>query len=337
MAKHKSATEVILQTEEKSPFEVWVLRNWPKAAVIGAIIAAVILFNKTRSDAEEASRGADWNELAKPEDDLASYQQASVALAGNPIEGWARLLETQKAMSEDDLAAAASAAGSLSKLNSHMLNKVSFPVGEEGTVVKLGEQLASRIAAQEAWEKANAGVLTNPEPPADAKKVTIKTESGDIVIALYTDLAPEHSANFIKLANEDAYDGTKFHRVINRQSMQMIQGGDPNTVSGEPTTWGQGGPGYTLDQEKNGLIHDSGYISMAKPTNDVKSSGSQFFLTFGRIHHLDGQHTIFGKIVSGMDVLLDIGDDAILPPDPQTRIQDRPETPVAILDVIVAE
>lgn len=337
MAKHKSATEVTLQTEEKSAFEVWVLRNWPKAAVVGAILATGIMVNKYLDDSEEAARGVDWNQLASPGDDLASYQAASTALAGNPIEGWARLLETQKALSEDDLPAAATASSALSNLTGNLLNRVSFPIGIDGADVNLGEQLASRISAQDAWEKENAGILTNPEPPADAPRVTIKTDRGDVVVALYSDLAPEHTANFIKLSLEDGYDGTKFHRVINRSSMQMIQGGDPNTVSGDAATWGQGGPGYTLDQEKNGLIHDAGYISMAKPGNDVKSSGSQFFLTFGRIHHLDGQHTIFGKIVSGMDIVREIGSDTILPYDPQTRVQDRPETPVAILDIVVAE
>ena len=337
MAKHKSATEVTLKTEEKSAFEVWVLRNWPKAAVIGVIIATGILVSKTMADAEESARGQDWNQLAGPEDELSSFQTASVALAGNPIEGWARLLEIQKALSEDNLEAAAAAAGSLSKLDGHLLNRVSFPIGKDGEVVKIGDQLSSRIAAQEAWEEANASILSNPEPPTDAPQVTLKTDSGDIVVALYSDKAPEHSANFIKVSKAGQYAGTKFHRVMNRSSMQMIQGGDPNSVSGEPATWGQGGPGYTLDQEKNGLIHDAGYISMAKPTNDVKSSGSQFFLTFGRIHHLDGQHTVFGKIISGMDVVREIGGEPLVPYDPQTRVQDRPENPVSILSVVVAE
>lgn len=337
MAKHKSATEVTLQTEEKSSIEVWVLRNWPKAAVLGAIIAAGIMVNKNLTDAEEAARGVNWNQLATPGDELSSYQAASAALAGNPIEGWARLLEIEKAISEDDLSAAGTAANALSSLDGHLLNKVAFPIGKDGTVVNLGQQLASRIASQVAWEQENANILSNPEPPTDAPRVTIKTDRGDVVVALYSDLAPEHTANFIKLSKADSYDGTKFHRVINRLSMQMIQGGDPNTVSGDAATWGQGGPGYTLDQEKNGLIHDAGYISMAKPGNDVKSSGSQFFLTFGRIHNLDGVHTVFGKIVSGMDLVREIGSDTILPYDPQTRFQDRPETPVVILDMVVSE
>ncbi|MDG6226023.1 MAG: peptidylprolyl isomerase [Candidatus Thermoplasmatota archaeon] len=119
---------------------------------------------------------------------------------------------------------------------------------------------------------------------------------GDIVIKLEESKAPQTVDNFKNLANKGFYDGLIFHRVI--QDF-MIQGGDP---SGD----GSGGPGYTIPPEtNNGLKHDKGAISMAKRSGDERMSGSQFFIVQGEsgAHHLDGEHTVFGYVVEGMDIV----------------------------------
>jgi peptidyl-prolyl cis-trans isomerase B (cyclophilin B) len=120
---------------------------------------------------------------------------------------------------------------------------------------------------------------------------TIKTEKGDIVVELYPDKAPITVNNFVFLSREGYYNGTTFHRVI---PGFMAQGGDP-------TGTGSGGPGYTFEDEKNDLKHETGVMSMAN--RGANTNGSQFFITYAPQHHLDGVHTIFGKVIDGMSVL----------------------------------
>ncbi|MDP6124719.1 MAG: peptidylprolyl isomerase [Candidatus Latescibacteria bacterium] len=126
----------------------------------------------------------------------------------------------------------------------------------------------------------------------------METTMGDIVIQLMPDVAPKHSENFLKLVSEGFYDNTTFHRVI---PGFMIQGGDPNTKGDDRSTHGMGGPGRTIKAEFNDEPHDRGIVSMAR-SQDPDSAGSQFFVVVKDSHFLDGQYTVFGKVVSGMDV-----------------------------------
>jgi cyclophilin family peptidyl-prolyl cis-trans isomerase len=120
---------------------------------------------------------------------------------------------------------------------------------------------------------------------------TITTEKGDIVVELFPKDAPKTVNNFVFLAREGFYDGTTFHRVI---PGFMAQGGDP-------TGTGSGGPGYKFEDEFSSRTHETGVISMAN--GGANTNGSQFFITYAPQHHLDGKHTVFGKVVSGMPVL----------------------------------
>ena len=122
-------------------------------------------------------------------------------------------------------------------------------------------------------------------------EATITTHEGVIVVDLDFKAAPNTVANFVELANKGFYNGLMFHRVINGF---MIQGGDPEGN-------GSGGPGYTIDDEKNDLKHEAGVISMAN--RGPNTGGSQFFITQMPQPHLDGKHTVFGKVVSGLDVV----------------------------------
>ncbi len=121
---------------------------------------------------------------------------------------------------------------------------------------------------------------------------------GTITLEFYPSRAPNHVEKFKKLAREGFYDGTKFHRVI---PGFMIQGGDPNTKGDDVQTWGTGGPGYEIDAEFNDAPHLRGTLSMAR-SQDPNSAGSQFFICVDRSAFLDGQYTVFGKVLEGMDV-----------------------------------
>jgi len=137
---------------------------------------------------------------------------------------------------------------------------------------------------------------TPPEMTIDPSKVfTVKLETsqGDIELELYAKHAPKTVNNFVFLINESFYDGVTFHRVIDKF---MIQGGDPEGT-------GSGGPGYRFEDELvgNPLKHESKVISMANA--GPNTNGSQFFITHLPTPHLDGKHTVFGKVTQGVDVV----------------------------------
>ncbi|MGP8319255.1 MAG: peptidylprolyl isomerase [Methanosarcinaceae archaeon] len=123
------------------------------------------------------------------------------------------------------------------------------------------------------------------------KKAIIETEKGNILLELFENEGPNTVDNFVKLANKGFYDGLKFHRVIDNF---MIQGGCPK---GD----GTGGPGYTIKCEINPKKHTTGSLSMAHAGKNT--GGSQFFITHSPQPHLDGVHTVFGKVLKGMDVV----------------------------------
>jgi peptidyl-prolyl cis-trans isomerase B (cyclophilin B) len=129
--------------------------------------------------------------------------------------------------------------------------------------------------------------------PSTTYRAAIETDKGVIELELYPQHAPKTVNNFVFLAREGFYDGISFHRVI---SDFMIQGGDP-------TGTGRGGPGYKFEDELKGnpLKHETGVISMAN--SGPNTNGSQFFITHSPQPHLNGRHTVFGKVVSGQEVV----------------------------------
>lgn len=133
----------------------------------------------------------------------------------------------------------------------------------------------------------------------------IKTNKGEMKVNLYSEDAPKTVENFVKLAKEGYYDGLKWHRVI---PDFVIQGGCPNSKDGAKGMAGTGGPGYTIDCETKGdnQFHDRGVLSMAHAGRNT--GGSQFFVCHSRRNtaHLDRNHTCFGKVIEGLDVIDDI-------------------------------
>jgi cyclophilin family peptidyl-prolyl cis-trans isomerase len=128
----------------------------------------------------------------------------------------------------------------------------------------------------------------------------ITTQFGDIELEFYSDVAPKTVENFKKLAENRFYDGLIFHRIV---PGFVIQGGDPHTRdTNDRGRWGTGGPGWTIKAEFNKNKHSRGAISMAR-SQDPDSAGSQFFIVLQDSYFLDGQYTVFGRVISGMDIV----------------------------------
>ena len=178
------------------------------------------------------------------------------------------------------------------------------------------------------WD--NEEALREVEEAADDLPLaTIITSKGLIIVELFEDHAENTVANFINLAESGYYDGTRFHRVLPKF---MIQGGDPNSREGASGSPGSGGPGYTIADEHSGddiREHFAGTLSMAK-SSAPHSAGSQFFLTHLPTPHLDGRHTVFGRIVSGLNIVrsIEVNDDIVT--INVSRKRDHDYTPVTI-------
>lgn len=128
----------------------------------------------------------------------------------------------------------------------------------------------------------------------------INSSLGDIKVEFYPEHAPKTVDNFRELAKKGFYDGLIFHRIVPNF---VIQGGDPNTRNvNNRNGWGTGGPGWNLKAEFNKNKHSRGALSMAR-SQDPDSAGSQFFIVLKDSNFLDGQYTVFGRVILGMDVV----------------------------------
>ncbi|MBR7027375.1 MAG: peptidylprolyl isomerase [Bacteroidales bacterium] len=174
------------------------------------------------------------------------------------------------------------------------------------------------------------GEVQEPEAVVEEPVFKISTSKGDIVVKLYKE-TPLHRDNFVKLARSGYFDGMLFHRVIKNF---MIQGGDPFTKQeGKEAQYGTGGPNYTIPAEiVPGKTHKKGALAAARRGDNVNpekaSSGSQFYLVQSEdgCKHLDGEYTIFGETISGLDVIDKIASVA-------TNNRNLPLEPVKIISV----
>lgn len=164
------------------------------------------------------------------------------------------------------------------------------------------------------------GTLSRKELTAN-KFATIFTSEGDIKIELFTDTAPNTSANFILLAQKNFYDNVKFHRIIKDF---MIQTGDPLSKDADVSNDGTGGPGYQFADEFSDKMPKLTKGILAMANSGVNTNGSQFFIiTEEATPWLDGKHTPFGKVVAGMDIVDKIG-------IAKTGAEDRPKVDILI-------
>ena len=188
------------------------------------------------------------------------------------------------------------------------------------------EQNGARIAA--AREPAPREIHPNPEKLKRAQRiedkagqnprVTLKTDRGDIELELFEDDAPNHVANFLALALEGFYDGLVFHRAED----WVIQTGDPEGT-------GSGGPGHRIPFETNTRKHDEGALGMAR-SEGTDTAGSQFYIVRKAQHEIDGKYTIFGRVLSGMDVAARIQQNDRLNEIVVDRLRDKEYRPKVI-------
>jgi cyclophilin family peptidyl-prolyl cis-trans isomerase len=170
-------------------------------------------------------------------------------------------------------------------------------LGEQHQMAQMAQNYDPLLAYyKQAWPKEQA-IREAEAKTDDLPRVLLKTNRGDLTIELFENEAPNTVANFISLVEKGFYDGLTFHRVL---PGFMAQGGDPDGTGG-------GGPGYAIPCEcnqENRRLHFRGTLSMAHA--GPNTGGSQFFLTFAPTPHLDGKHTVFGRVIDGTDVLAKI-------------------------------
>ncbi|MEN9582965.1 MAG: hypothetical protein RL641_919 [Candidatus Parcubacteria bacterium] len=176
----------------------------------------------------------------------------------------------------------------------------------------------------------SVGALTDPNiitNGGDTKKMTsatLRTNKGDITIAFST-TTPNTVANFVKLAQEGFYDGTKFHRVIKGF---MNQGGDPlSKDDSKKQMWGTGGPGYKFADEIT-ATNKNDVFTIAMANSGPNTNGSQFFINAAANNFLDTKHTVFGKVTAGMDVVTAIN-------NVKTDATDKPIEPVILQSIVL--
>jgi cyclophilin family peptidyl-prolyl cis-trans isomerase len=298
-------------------------------AILGVVVFIVVRHNMQETSL--ALRDDSWMRLngrldrdpstGEIKTDPTALAALAVDLKDTAAGPTARLVEAQARLQHDDYTGATAALDAL--VREHPTHAyVTQPFQADGRTISLVEMLRASILSEQAFAASHPGLRANVPPPQGAARVRLNTSAGAIVVALYEDLAPKHSENFLKLCREGYYDNTKFHRSTPNR---MIQGGDPNSRDGEPATWGTGGPEYKIDPEPNELFHFAGVLAMAKKGGDTQSSGSQFYITADPSHGFDGQYTIFGAVLEGMDVVKQINQ------APNSPGSDRPVAPVVLL------
>jgi len=187
---------------------------------------------------------------------------------------------------------------------------------------------ADSTATDTAAPMTSAAKATEEKPMSqyENKIAELHTTAGQINLRFFLDVAPGHVRNFIDLSEQGFYANTKFHRVI---PGFVIQGGDPNTVSGNAATWGTGGSPKNLKAEFNAIPHKRGILSMAR-SGHPDSASSQFFICVADVPSLDNQYTVSGEVTQGMDVVAKLV-------NAPTGPGDSPKEPVPITKVVVRD
>jgi cyclophilin family peptidyl-prolyl cis-trans isomerase len=341
--KHKAPIEVAVFRQEKSILQQWVDKYWKLAAVVASLLTAAVLYVQHRAQLNEAQRGVDWDVLnaALRADDDAALDAALKTLEGKREEPWGLLAKAERAIVEsepDEALAVLERLNGLGQNQAAILSAIALPIGPDGEPEVLTQYMQRLVAAQKAWDEEHK-VLENPLPAEGSPRVILETDKGEIEVTLYLEKAPLHAKNFIKRCQAGEYDGTKFHKIEAHPYLgYTITGGDPETRNADRVTWGTGGkdaPKIAL--EKNGLVMAEGYLAgHVENAGSKESHGTMFVLTFGASHQLDANSTVFGKITGGMDVVEEIGESELIPPEPQDfASRGRPEEPVSVLSTKV--
>lgn len=341
MADHKAPTQVsIAPYEEASQLQTMVTSYWKPLLGFAVVIAAVIIFRQRSEQQSTDHETGSWAQLGEqvelgnigqdgelPESGVLAL--LTVQLDGSSAEPWARALEVEKLIEDQDWVAAESALTAFeSDFAAHPLLKSQFPIGKDGTPTTVAAHLRAFISSERNFVASNPGLFTLPALPDGSPKVLLETTAGNITVGLFQGRAPLHVANFLKLVSSGYYDGVKFHRVV---PGFIVQAGDPNSKVGDPSTWGLGGPDYKIEPELNGLFHFKGVLAGAISGQDVQSNGSQFYITAGNAHHLDKKHTVFGVVLD------DDGAVRTIENSPTAPGTERPEEPAVLTKASIVE
>lgn len=263
--------------------------------------------------------------------DVAKLISGSVGKIGNRYSVSLSLFDTQNARAENMISEFCRSEDELIDLVQVAVRKLlGEPVAASAGEQEPRERTIPKTSGEKNRVDGERFLADKKLTPEEMKKMAettavIETKLGDIELKFFPDVAPNHVKNFVDLAKKRFYDGTIFHRVI---PGFMIQGGDPNTKNPDRSKHGTGGPGYTVKAEFSDKPHKKGTLSMARAA-DPNSAGSQFFICVAPASSLDKQYTVFGEVVSGMDVA-----DKIVsqPRDKKDNPNDRIEMKVRIVE-----
>jgi len=194
---------------------------------------------------------------------------------------------------------------------------------------KKEEQISVNPISKEEITKILMDIRTlTPEPVEPDEIAVIETTKGTIKFRFFPDVAPNHCAVFKILANSGFYNGITFHRIIPNF---VIQGGDILSRDDNPKNDGTGDPGFTINAEFSTKNHKRGTVSTARKGSDINSASSQFFICLTDLPLLDGQYSIFGEVIEGMDVVDKIAN------SPRNESNDRPLEDIIMKSVRVIE
>ena len=341
--KHKAPTEVTIAPTSESPVQTFVQRTWKIGVLLALVVLGIAVANHyMRKKAVEAEHEG-WDRFRQDVElgsslfggitvpSSATLATLADEVADEPAGPWATGLLIHQQIAERKYNEAIEQLQKLQRTYpDHPLAAGVFRFDEDGSPEAFQDHVYRNVEALRSWEQKHASLFENPPLPADAPKVRLNTSKGSILVGLYADKAPQHVENFLKLCREGYYAGTRFHRI---DRSFMIQGGDPNSRDlANPSEWGMGGPDYKIEPEPSDLRHFPYVLAAAKTATDRESSGSQFYITVGSPHHLDGVHTIFGVVLDGKNVVDEIAAGEI---EPDTA--DRPRDPVELRSTDVVE
>lgn len=336
---HKAPTAVtIAPTREASGFSSLVERYWKLAAAVAIGIAGLIVYLQWAKHSETQTHDLSWERLMK----VAKADAATGLMQGPPREleavagqirgseaaPWALYIAASSALTDRKYEEARAALAKLrAEYPDHALVRETYQLNETEGALSVVDRMDRRIEALHQWVGSHPTLFQNPVPAAEAPRVRLKTDLGDVVIALDPERAPKHSEQFLKLVREGYYQGTKFHRMA---PGKYVAGGDPMTKEEDRAKWGQGGTDVKTEVEASGLRHFPGAVSAVRVPGE-SNTGANFLLITGDSHELDTQNVVFGQIVEGLEVVRQIERGATMP-----GTAGQPESPVTLQSAEVA-
>lgn len=346
MVKHKAATQVTLvPVEEKSALAEFVEKYWKLGALVAVLVTVSILAVQYLSQQERAANDESWNALMGAIDETGGpfsgdpdeLMRVADELKGTVAGPWGLFLAAQNLRKEGRYEEASEALKKIRELYSqHPLVTEKHTYGDNVTPMSLVEHLGLVYGEEMEWRDAHPRFYGNPDLPEGSPRVRIRTARGDIVVGLYAEEAPKHVDNFLKLAGEGFFDGTKFHQL---RRDAFISGGDPMTKDAASTLWSPGGTGadYEVEAEESGLSCFEGYLASVVKPPKTGSNGSLFTITVAPVHMLDARSTVYGKVLEGLEVAREISEMPTVERTGHTGQPEPTETPQEPVEILATE